>query len=621
MDNVQKSNLYTWIKVIISVFAISENALKCVEYTYTFDIPVLKQLSIMLSEINAEGLSSLLVGLGVGFIYFYVKSYTLQKDRGISILSVFFAVSTVIGKSYYELGNWNYIFHGRIQFVLALLVATGYYFLYKQCILLIHKLIEKNQDILRCETKGKVEAFLFEKYPFACAALFFTVCFLPYYIAFFPGTIHADATTQLYEYFGMLELSGHHPVFITKLMGICVEIGKILFNSDNIGVSLYITVQIVFQILIFSYTVWLLCRMQVPLLFRWAALILYGILPLFPMNAITLVKDTAYYEAVLLFVASLIHLCWKEEKKPWWNSCLLLLSAVGICVSRKEGKYLAVAVLVLILCIYRKKWKICLISICACMAASFMIEGVYMPANGVEKGNVAEMLSIPLQQTARYFKEYGMELSSDEKQQLQQFFTLDLETIADYYDAELSDPVKNNTCLSGEDGSLTAYFKVWFDGLKKHPDTYVQAYLNQTYGYFYPDRGCRDHGSFYFRMLGRQQWNTPFMSIHFGIQDSNLRSVMEAYTGLLERLPVIKLSYSPGAYVYGLLGCAVYLLRKKKKKELSMLFPSFLILVVCMISPVNANLRYSLPLIALMPVNLAWCYKSCSEKHEKETVA
>lgn len=552
-------------------------------------------------------ISAVVVLLGMGMIIFYARESVLQKDGYIGALSVFFAISTVIGKSYYEIGSWNYVFGGIGQFFIALLVAFGYYLTYKNCIITVCEFIRRKPDVLRREPMGIVELFLFERYAFLLPLLLFSLLTLPYVVAFFPGTIHADATTQLFQHFGLLELTGHHPVMATKLMGICIEIGKWVFQSDNAGIALYTIPQTLCQVLIFSYTLWLFCRMKAPVIIRWATILFYGVFPLCPMYAITLAKDTGYYECMLLFVVSLMQLLW-EKKSPWWNKALLWTGTVGICLFRKEGKYVVILALLATAFAYRTKWKACLVGIVCCLGITFLVEGIYMPAKGIAKGGVEEMLNIPLQQTARYLKEHASELSADEKERLQTFFTEDLSVIAEKYAPEISDPVKERVRLSRGDGSLKNYFTVWFEGLCKHPDTYVEACLNHTYGYFYPDRGCvDDHANCFFGIVGGQQWDTSFMSIHFQMKDTRLRTVIGDYVDTIAVLPVAKLFFSPSAYVYGLLGCIVYLLRKRQKKELCMLLPGILVVAVCLISPVNAYLRYTFPLVVLTPANLVWC--------------
>ena len=90
------------------------------------------------------------------------------------------------------------------------------------------------------------------------------------------------------------------------------------------------------------------------------------------------------------------------------------------------------------------------------------------------------MLSIPFQQTARYVKYYGNDVSTEEEKVIRK--VLDYDTIGKNYDPDLSDPVKNT--YKQKDEYLKDYFNIWFEMLKKHPTAYIQATLNGTYGYW-----------------------------------------------------------------------------------------------------------------------------------------
>ena len=64
-----------------------------------------------------------------------------------------------------------------------------------------------------------------------------------------------------------------------------------------------------------------------------------------------------------------------------------------------------------------------------------------LPMAGVKPGGKQEMLSIPFQQTARYVKYYGNDVSNGVEKVIRK--VLDYDTIGKNYDPDLSDPVKN----------------------------------------------------------------------------------------------------------------------------------------------------------------------------------
>ena len=77
---------------------------------------------------------------------------------------------------------------------------------------------------------------------------------------------------------------------------------------------------------------------------------------------------------------------------------------------------------------------------------------------------------------------------------------------------------------------------------------------------------------------------------------------------------------SCGMQTYILLGQCCYLFAKGKKREMALLVPELCVLLVCIASPVNAYLRYIMPIMAAMPLTLAWCYDVLENSQEKQKI-
>jgi hypothetical protein len=219
------------------------------------------------------------------------------------------------------------------------------------------------------------------------------------------------------------------------------------------------------------------------------------------------------------------------------------------------------------------------------------------------------MLSIPLQQTARYLKEHYDELTDEEEEILSEGFDIPLSSVASVYSPLISDGVKVNFVDNPDKEYLKKYFRVWFGQLLKHPDTYIQAFINQTYGYFYPD--MRNHGDYlvYLFIGNTDKWHDGYLDMEFGIENGYGRALLAQYIYLIEKMPVFSMLLSPGMYTYILIGCFAYLLQKNRRK-IFLLIPGICTLLICIASPVNGYLRYVMPLMAVTPLYIAWCYKA-----------
>lgn len=595
-------------KVFITLWALSNQALTALEWGYKVDVPVVKWIFAMFQSIDGWGIETLFLAVGLGAIYYVAQQNGRQKNPWLTALSLFFAVSTVFGISYSETGTWDYIFHGRLQLGLAVFVMLGYYFAYKNCILLVKYLLEQKKEILRNVCRGRVERMVFEKHSFLAPFLVILAAGIPWLVFLWPGPLQEDSLAHLWQYYGELPGNAMSPVGVTLLMGKCMDMGKLLFHSDNVGLFVYNGSQFMVQTLIFAYSFCVLKRLKAPVLIRWAALILYAVYPVFPSWGYTLVKDTGYYLCGLLLVLVMADVVSGIRKNPaWWQWVLLIAAGVGMSLFRNNGKYIAIATLVFALILYRKYWKLYLAGLLACLAVTIVIDKVYIPMKGYAEGPMKESFSIPLQMTARYLTVHMDEVTEEEREVLSQVFTVSLEEVAAAYSPEVSDPVKGRFADYPTDEAMDAYMEVFWQQFLKHPDTYAQAFLNHTYGYFYPERKNFWGDVAYFRILGRQAWQDNCVDLSFGIEDTTGRNLLEEYTKLVYRMPVIGMVFSSGLHMYIILGCLVYLIASKKKRAILVLVPS-LCMILCIMSPVDAMFRYVLPLVAALPINLAWCY-------------
>lgn len=564
---------------------------------------------------NGWGMNILFMYLGLGTVYYLMRDR--QKSPWLSGLTAFFAISTVIGISYSKTFTWNCILGSTPQFVLALFVMLGYYFAYKNSILFVAYLFEKKPNWLRKEPTKKIETFLFQKHPFAGPLLFLFILALPWLICFFPGTLQWDGRAQLWVFFGVpeaVENAGQHPVILTQIMGGCIWLGRKLFHSDTIGLFFYTIPQFIAQSLTFAYASLVLRKMKAPILFSWGALLYWGLYPLFPIWGYTMVKDTPFYIFILLHIVTLMDMmiCCQKQQIKGWRTGLFLLSIAGVCLSRNDGQYVILVTLFCAFFLYRKYWKTYVAGIAFCLLMIFSINNFYMPLHHIAKGaHTSDILSIPLQQTARYITLHSDEITEEEAQILQEGFKVPLEQIPKLYYPLCVDSIKMSFQPHADSDYLKSYLKVWFQQFRKHPDTYIQAFLNQNYGYFYPDQHDYLHGylevTAIFYIVEAEHYDDGCLDISFAISDSSGRQILKDFFYTMEKIPLFGMLKSAGLQVYLLLGECVYLLAKKRYRAILFLIPGLFVFLLRLFSPV-ACVRYILPIIAVLPITAAWCY-------------
>lgn len=323
-----------------------------------------------------------------------------------------------------------------------------------------------------------------------------------------------------------------------------------------------------------------------------------------------MLKDLLYSYSLLFFM---IEMVWLLDAESLSAKHLILFYVAGVLtvLFRNNGKYVIYpALLVLGLFVLRKRktrekvlmWA-AVGSIIVCSAAA---EGYYLQRYVEKNGSVAEALSLPFQQTARYVKEYGDEITPEEREVIARI--LDYDNLAAIYDPELSDPVKGTYRPTAAKEDLKAYFQIWFQQFLKHPWCYVEATLNQNYFLVYPPAEIYA----YFTdavddtQMGREL--AAYLNIH-EVEEGmfqGLSTLQEFYVGSVILLPVIGMFANVGFYNLLFIVLILYAVRKRCYKSLVLAVPLLLSDLIVIAAP-YVGPRYVFPVIYSMPCLIAFC--------------
>lgn len=531
------------------------------------------------------------------------------------VLSLIFSLFIIIGLSFTYYNNLDLIFEKAI---LSLILFIIFSFILYIIISFIFKRLDSYSPKDNYESKkiGNKLINLFNEKPILFSLLVIILAWLIYVIAFYPAILSPDPSYQILQYFGIdnkysyysilldnnMIITNHHPVMHTLLLGSCVKIG-LIFNSTNIGLFIYSIVQITILALTLSYTIFFMKKMNINIKYRIICLILYAIVPVFPFYAMSPVKDVIFGCLIILYIIMIFKYINNIEKFSFIKTILLLIL---ITLSRNNGIHVIILSLPFLLFIKNKnRLKLLLVTL-SIFAFNFSYNNVILPYFKVTPSSKREMLSIPFQQTARYVKYYDNEIKEEEKKIIDKILTYD--TLASRYDPEKSDPVKNEFNKYSTNEDLKSYFKVWYDGLLKHPRVYIEATLNNTYGYFYPPKTNWYIYYKYNSVLKENNFNYHYNDL------SSLRNILVISGKNFPGIPIIGLFVSIGLNTWILLFMISYLIYKKKYKQILYFLPSIILLLVCVASPVNTYFRYALPNIFAMPILLAIFIKIIQEK-------
>lgn len=589
----------------------SDTAERMFRRTESF-IPKLSKVLLSFDDFSLQ--SIIVFGAIFKFYQFCSKNEDTKGGKtACAIMSVFASLCLVMGEAFYECGDIDILVMGLIQCIKSGIAIVGYAVFFYELFLLVLQQYEKytcNAGIMIKKKK------LFEKnYIYIFLVVLFILAWLPAFFAYYPAMFMGDSEDIIYMAFnyrtGLMEtvqlrqegvnITNHHPVVFTLLTGAVLKLVRGLGGSDNLGIFVYALLQYVASAFVLAYTCIYLGRNLKKERLAVCAVLFYIVCPWIPKYVIMISKDTIFAECILLLGIQL-HKAVREkcEKKQLPAICLL---AAAILLFRKNGFYVVLLTYALLLVLYRKQWKKWLLCLAVLLACNTLYSDVVLPMCGISDGSVREALSIPFQQTARYVRDHGDEVTEEEKQAIDA--VLQYEVIGELYDENLSDPVKATFRIDSDSGDLKNYFVVWFKMLWKHPGTYIAATLNNYYGYVYPV--VNDVHKLYRSSVGSM--NNANRDGYFYFTNSYdsirtwLRDILAFFDLLWMRMPVLNLFTMSAFYVWTVLVGGFLKLVRRDKAGFVIMFMYFALILTAIAGPCNAidYERYILPCIFAFP--------------------
>ena len=430
------------------------------------------------------------------------------------------------------------------------------------------------------------------KYADLLIFLFLLLSWLPVLLAVYPGFFVYDAQEEWLQV-ASRNFTTHHPlVHVLLLGGIICAVHKVT-DSYNLGIACYMVVQMVIVSGCFTWLHIFMRRRKVARGVRIVSLLYFAFFPVIVMFTLCSAKDTLFTSALLMLMLALLDLGSDREVffASWKKMAFFVVSALAMMLFRKNGVY-AFAVMAVALLFYMNKARdgrktggnlylrktgMLLVII---FGAYFLINSsltVILHAKNVEN---QEILTVPIQQLARTYKFNPEVFSPEDVRALHEVLP---EEALVLYNPKLSDPVKVHFQNSVYDADKMRYAKLWLKiGLRK-PLSYVNAWLMNSYGFWYPDT-----------VIDVYSGNTVFTftygdSSYFGYEveepgyrDSKIPWLDRAYRKLSleisqEKVPIYSMLYSPG----GLFWCIAFVFATMLyRRKYHIVMPYLMVLLV-----------------------------------------
>lgn len=449
--------------------------------------------------------------------------------------------------------------------------------------------------------------------------LLLCLCWLPYVLVFYPGTVCWDLGEMAEQFFGVEPMNTWHGVFLTWVFGGCVWLGR-LFGSDHLGVLLYTLLQTGMLAYMAAQTLVFLRSCGLNRRFRLAVLLFFAVTPIWGGYAQFVSKDTLYTAVLTLFALRCGQvLLLRADNRPLTGAALpagLFIWGLLACLMRLNGIYVVLpAALVMILFGAKGKSRLPLsAALAGALACAMGFSNVLVPALGITDADSSGIYSVCFQQSARVLRDHGDSVSPEEYAQID--LVLEADQLPQLYEPWISDPVKYTfryfgTGTEQETRVLTRYRETWLSMLPKYPLSYAEAFFagNISYYCFTPkiegetynnQAGNRLVFETYINQIGE---DPRLVRVYHPVPES-LRSLVALFARGWRHIPLAGLLYCCAAYTWTLVGAALSVLRQKRFRLLCAFVPALMSLAVCMLSPVNDYFRYFLPIAAMTPLLL-----------------
>ena len=420
------------------------------------------------------------------------------------------------------------------------------------------------------------------------------VLWIPSFLAFFPGAFVYDATDEYVEVISR-SFTTHHPLIHVLLLGGLTHLGEYLGLGANGGIAAYTLLQMVVLALVFSYMIILLGRWGLSKKYCLIWMIILGVFPIYPMYALCSAKDT-YFSAAFLMVM-LMSIEFVRDKDRFFDKrrFILLISATLMMLLRNNGVYALICAIPFIALAARKgreAFKPVMKFIIILLTAFVLYEGISLAlkmACNAEDNEHQEMLTVPIQQLARVYY-YEPEVFSEEE--LATLHEILPENYLITYNARCSDVLKSGFDNEAYSADPAKYRKLWWEiGLKK-PLIYLNAWLVNSYGYWYPDSVLNGYG-------GNQMYTFSYDdSSYFGFETEppgereSLFPMLEEYYRNIslelfqQKVPVLSMLFAPGFCFYVFAFTLFDEMRKKRWMAAGVLVPVLLLWGTALLGPV-----------------------------------
>ncbi|MBQ6697038.1 MAG: hypothetical protein IJN16_10085 [Lachnospiraceae bacterium] len=466
----------------------------------------------------------------------------------------------------------------------------------------------KISDLSKREKSNVTTSAALDKKYFLRVMLLLLLAYIPVLLASWPGFFTYDAEVE--SHMSLTDTySAHHPIAHVLLLGFCLKAAFKIFHTYNAGIAIYMLVQMTVISFCFSYMLCTLKRFGVR---KWILNVSLAFLALFPtvsMFVCCSTKDGYFCAGLVLLTTLLLEMAlegvtfWQDKWKLW----LLFAAVLIVLLFRNNGIYAFVVFLPFFAWMYKGYWKRWGKVVAGALVFFVLFNEVTTFLFKVTPGEKAEMLCVPMQQLARVHEEAR---ECFDQEDLEFMHALIPEEILATYNPKLADNIKYKFDDAVFEANVGKFFSMWLRIGVKRPDIYVNSWLMNTYGYWYPDTILDGYRGRW--IVDREYKDSSYFAFTTerpGIRNS-LLPVLEGFYEKIsleiyqQKIPVLSMLFSIGFWHWVYLFLAFYLWKLGPRKQLLTLLPMGIVYLTVLLGPI-AIVRYVLYFFFCAPIVLA----------------
>ena len=512
----------------------------------------------VLVSLNLESFTWLLLFLF--FLWFFNKSlnYSNKRLKACAItFGLIIACFQVVGRSLERMTGIAWIGQDKNMLINFLNILYGYFSFYYAFAFLTFSFLEKKS----LEQVRKPVKKIQMKYVFL-VWIALLICYIPWYLYFFPGILTYDSGAQVADALSVNSISDHNPAFVTLLIRAVLLPMMKLTNSIVISVGVCTGLQMLIVTFIFALCFVRICGYIQNSMLRTGIFIWFALHPINNIYSFTMWKDILFSVCVLGFTI-ILDSCTEDENTFFQSRrsvFLLFLTLVLLPLLRHNGIIITAAMILILPLRFKDHRKKLLLITCSAMAIFGIWKMILLPAMGARKSPAYELLNVPLQQISRVLYNHNHDISPWLLDDIRAYFD-DPEFYNDYME-KIADPIKGHFRNNVYEEDPGKFFSLWRQLGKLYPVEYLEAFLHNNYGYWFPETT--------WWITGRGVIiNIPIE----GLKQSpivQLRIIDKIYdwyiNGKYLKVPILPLLFKPGAYWWVWVYCGIYAFYANRRK-------------------------------------------------------